>query len=865
VTMVQLMRSRSMSPSPTPRGAGSRRYSAVKLPENLAPKVKGGKIRPSCQCHSEVIMGAVGRGRKISRDNSPCNYEAVETLLSRFNQNLDEFRQSVNRRLDANESLLRKCCLAMQRSDSLISDRPALLPDEDNLLDMMSHSALLSRRISVERSMGNNIGDNSPGSRRARTSCDRSGSVSSPAPIMGAMPNDPLAAACMCHTTGLVNISSHEQSAPQPHNQKRHSVGRQSDFDESAVSDNYIPEEELANMLDPDAFTLPPMPRGVLHPDMRLRVSWDFFMLAMLAYVCVSVPLVICFVEEQSTPHAVFDLIVDALFILDIVLNFRTAFFTKARTLCTDLQQISVRYYRSWFLPDVVSSIPVQMIFMIEPSASQFIALKLVRLIKIGRLSRVGRIKALRDLQYNGVLHPAAFQLVKLLVLYFFVLHMVACFYWYVAVNSLGPEQHGPDCDDFTKDQGRIAAWSMCAAVTSSGLGRQYSRAFFTAVLIMVGGDTFPTTPSEEVFTATAMLIGIFTNSVIIGSCASLLGSMGKQAAVKQDHFDRINSSLSYNKVSTRVKMRVRAFIEYLYGSGNMNSEDLYRFLPQSLRTALEMEMKKPLISAVGIFKDVGPACTVAIVHALQQVFMPPREYIVVQGQFGYCMYFISRGVVQVTVVRDDVEQPLGQLTDGSHFGEGALVGDHHRNANVLTLSHCEMEKLDQASFEAICERHEELALVLQQRVQERAEASARKAAERRAKKVAEREEEKRKAQEPVRGKWKMAVRKLRDSVEATGAPPGSVHADGGSNRSERARNSTGSTSHRRSKSMSEGLQRCESKAGGDVLSRMRKTMKMSRPSIALVSPEANYSVPAPAPAPAPSSTAIFAESARSP
>eukprot|EP00966_Prymnesium_polylepis_P049500 1145989-Prymnesium_polylepis.1 len=423
---------------------------------------------------------------------------------------------------------------------------------------------------------------------------------------------------------------------------------------------------------------------------------------------------------------------------------------------------------------------------MIEPSASQFIALKLVRLIKIGRLSRVGRIKALRDLQYNGVLHPAAFQLVKLLVLYFFVLHMVACFYWYVAVNSLGPEQHGPDCDDFTKDQGRIAAWSMCAAVTSSGLGRQYSRAFFTAVLsesrlgvvtlhsnrpsleacesdscvpppaVMVGGDTFPTTPSEEVFTATAMLIGIFTNSVIIGSCASLLGSMGKQAAVKQDHFDRINSSLSYNKVSTRVKMRVRAFIEYLYGSGNMNSEDLYRFLPQSLRTALEMEMKKPLISAVGIFKDVGPACTVAIVHALQQVFMPPREYIVVQGQFGYCMYFISRGVVQVTVVRDDVEQPLGQLTDGSHFGEGALVGDHHRNANVLTLSHCEMEKLDQASFEAICERHEELALVLQQRVQERAEASARKAAERRAKKVAEREEEKRKAQEPVRGKWKM-------------------------------------------------------------------------------------------------------------
>ena len=76
-------------------------------------------------------------------------------------------------------------------------------------------------------------------------------------------------------------------------------------------------------------------------------------------------------------------------------------------------------------------------------------------------------------------------------------------------------------------------------------------------------------------------------------------------------------------------------------------------------QTALEMEKKKPLIKGVGIFKDVTPACTVAIVHALQQVFMPPREYIVVQGQFGFCMYFISRGVVQITLVKDDVEQVL--------------------------------------------------------------------------------------------------------------------------------------------------------------------------------------------------------------
>ena len=115
---------------------------------------------------------------------------------------------------------------------------------------------------------------------------------------------------------------------------------------------------------------------------------------------------------------------------------------------------------------------------MLEPSASDLIALKLVRLVKIGRLSRIGRIKALRDLQYNGVLHPAAVQLVKLLFIYFFVLHMVACFYWYVAVNAISDDADYVEymqnaCDEPLRDFGRIAVWSMCTNVTQvNAVGR---------------------------------------------------------------------------------------------------------------------------------------------------------------------------------------------------------------------------------------------------------------------------------------------------------------------------------------------------------------------------------------------------------
>lgn len=162
---------------------------------------------------------------------------------------------------------------------------------------------------------------------------------------------------------------------------------------------------------------------------------------------------------------------------------------------------------------------------------------------------------------------------------------------------------------------GRTILWSMCPDMLDEPLSRQYMRAFYASILLLGGGDTYPTTPGHELFSAVVMLIGIFTNSVcplracgnqqaikdlldvcqplllscaragycamlrldsfifscnslscetgrdviivrplrcnqvIIGSCASLLASMGRQADAEQEHFDRLNSSLSYHKV----------------------------------------------------------------------------------------------------------------------------------------------------------------------------------------------------------------------------------------------------------------------------------------------------------------------------
>jgi hypothetical protein len=166
--------------------------------------------------------------------------------------------------------------------------------------------------------------------------------------------------------------------------------------------------------------------------------------------------------------------------------------------------------------------------------------------------------------------------------------------------------------------------------------------------------------------------------------------------------------------------MRVRRFYEYLYTSGMMSDDArIYKVCPQatlewhipfplpawptatslscssqelpdSLLSAVDMEKQRPLIMKVTMFKDVTPACIVAIIRALESEFAPPREYVIVQGQNGDCMYFINKGVVQLTrFTRREGEQPVMQLSDGHHFGEGAIVNNQKRSANALTLTHC--------------------------------------------------------------------------------------------------------------------------------------------------------------------------------
>ena len=72
-----------------------------------------------------------------------------------------------------------------------------------------------------------------------------------------------------------------------------------------------------------------PLPRGIRDPDSKFSLKWDYCQVVLLVYVSVLVPLRTCFsISNDDTASLSFwiDVLVDLFFIVDVVLNFRTAF-----------------------------------------------------------------------------------------------------------------------------------------------------------------------------------------------------------------------------------------------------------------------------------------------------------------------------------------------------------------------------------------------------------------------------------------------------------------------------------------------------------------------------------------------------------
>ena len=99
----------------------------------------------------------------------------------------------------------------------------------------------------------------------------------------------------------------------------------------------------------------------IIMPSSRTRTIWNFVVLWLLVYTATLVPYRTAFIEkedERSNFLPMFDVFVDIMYIVDLILNFFMAYEDRDKKIETKMRMIASNYLSGWFALDFLACIP---------------------------------------------------------------------------------------------------------------------------------------------------------------------------------------------------------------------------------------------------------------------------------------------------------------------------------------------------------------------------------------------------------------------------------------------------------------------------------------------------------------------------
>ena len=165
--------------------------------------------------------------------------------------------------------------------------------------------------------------------------------------------------------------------------------------------------------------------------DNQLKIFWDFFVGILATIVAIEFPLRLVLGYDIWEFHTYLNAIVTACFGLDIYLHFKTTTQVKGKWV-TDKTIIAQKYYRKWFLVDLLAFIPFDWILCVlfsNPTSYAF--LRCIRIIKVVKMFNYRR-NWMHILSFNdSVIRLGVF-------LYFIMLltHWFSCGWLYIRSAS---------------------------------------------------------------------------------------------------------------------------------------------------------------------------------------------------------------------------------------------------------------------------------------------------------------------------------------------------------------------------------------------------------------------------------------------
>ena len=351
------------------------------------------------------------------------------------------------------------------------------------------------------------------------------------------------------------------------------------------------------------------------------RSLWDMLTLSLVLYTAIVLPYLLAFTIVDPPWVSWVDFFADLIFPTDVFLNFHTGYIDEiSDELITNKSKIALQYLRSWFVLDVVGSIPWEIGLRITAATGLDMGgdgtagLQIVKILKVPKLLRLARLFKLLS-KIEGAANVGRILLFMLLLA--LLTHWLAAVYFFIAssdphsalAEALCGRDHSyfervpPESQAALKNE-TIGALS-CVPRTTAGEMAIYLESYHIALLVLFGDGIDTGSNGAKFFCIFTALAGACVTAVIFAIVTSLVTQITARAAghqAKMEAIDRATSRLGLDAMTT---MRVQNFFKYRWvRHADYANQEFIDELPFGLRMRVACALHEVHVRKCELFRE---------------------------------------------------------------------------------------------------------------------------------------------------------------------------------------------------------------------------------------------------------------------
>ncbi|XP_038044922.1 potassium/sodium hyperpolarization-activated cyclic nucleotide-gated channel 4-like [Patiria miniata] len=435
----------------------------------------------------------------------------------------------------------------------------------------------------------------------------------------------------------------------------------------------------------------------VIHPFSNFRWYWDLWMVFLMSITLILLPVNIAFYSNQfSISWTMVNCFTDSFFLIDICLNFLTGIVDhQNENVILMRRRIALRYLRSWFFPDFISSFPFDYIYIFMQGTTDYKASSTSLTLRVFRLAKIlGILRLLRLARLMRYVHKleeilnvegAVIRIVNLTLVMLVVIHWNGCIQFFIAFAQ-----------DFPTD-----SWVSISDLEHADKWQQYSWSFFKSICHMLGigfGRHVPQNLIEMWAATISIMLGATFYALFVGQMATLMLSIDASGRIYNEKINQVKEYMRYRKVPSSTQKRVLEYYEHRYQRKYFDEDTILREQNDPIRREITQHRLRSLVRKVDFLNQGSPEFVLDVIEKLTFEVYLSDDVIITAGRLGNVMYFIEHGTVSIEVEG----RTVGTLHDGDHFGEIALLIDERRVASVIAKTTCDIYSLNRENFDKV-------------------------------------------------------------------------------------------------------------------------------------------------------------------